>query len=220
MTGLAAVAADHMLLPLTTMFMESNNWLFHNIIGWNTLEDIHTCTPARSQFKWAQSCIANWQASKFEATQMNKLIDLRPRILLKHKLGETFGGPQATLHNILFNVVRVKKNTNTNQILMAKPISQWQDIAMNLALYWYSHASSFSIAVFNPVLYLHRGQWINSWHVAVCCSICIIFHADVVSTWGYQVPAQEKRSQLRQVYIMLCNLISQTLLSVKQLESR
>lgn len=50
---------------------------------------------------------------------MNRLIDLRPRILLKQKLGEAFRGPQATLCNILFNVVRVKKNTNTNQILMA-----------------------------------------------------------------------------------------------------
>lgn len=191
------------------------------MIGGNTLRDL---------------CVSDWVTSSHMPRQGHRSAELnlvckltskqiwgklseqtdwfKAKDFLKAEIRGTFRDPSVTPNNILFSVVEVKRNATAKHIIIAKPISQWQDTGMMVSLCSYSRTSSYSAAYcsIQPTYWtylcvLPRGQWIRTLtHGCVAAP-----YVDVISTRGYQswLSAMEKQLVHRQVDIAAIWLVIQ-----------
>lgn len=215
------------------MFIVSCNWLFTTWLEETLSETSVQVIGSHSRIRHGKVAVqfnSIWHCKLTSKKIWGKLSEqtdwFKAKDSLKAEIKGTFRGPWATLHNILLTVVGVKRNATANHIIMVKPISQWRDAVMMLSLHRYSHISSYRVVYcriqLSLIVFYPEDNGSKPWHTAelefhLHYPLCRCY---IYSRLSFLTPSTVKRATLRQVYIMHCNLISQTLVSVKQLESR
>lgn len=183
------------------MFMTISNWLF---MKW--LEETHSETSVQAIGSHRHTCHGEatvqlnsiWLCKLTSKQIWGKLSEqtdwFKAKDSPKAEIRGTFRDPSATPNNILFSVVEVKSNATARHIIIAKPISQWQDTGMMVSLCSYGHTSSYSAvycsiqpAYWTYLCVLPRGQWIRTLtHGCVAapyalCSMQMLYLLEVIS---------------------------------------